>query len=70
MTRNMRHVIPKRGEIIHVETPNGIVNIYTGLQDREGRSVDRIEVIPDNYAGENKVVRRGDRLVRLKTVKA
>lgn len=70
MTQNMRRVNPKPGEIVHIETPNGIVNVYTGLHDREGRSVDRIEVIPDNYAGENKVVRRGDRLVRLKTVKA
>ena len=58
--------------LLHVETPLGIVNITVGLRDRTGRAVDSIEVIPNNYAGEPKVIRRGycnTRLVALKTRK-
>lgn len=57
---------------LHVETPLGIVNIYVGLRDATGRRVERIEVIPNNYAGEPKVTRSGyanTRLIELKTVK-
>lgn len=66
----MKRVNAKAGDIVHVETPNGIINIYCGLHDVHSRPVDRIEVIPDRYAGEHKVIRRGDRLIRLKTVKS
>ena len=59
--------------VLHVETPNAIVNIRVGLHDRLGRAVDSIQIIPDDFAGENKVVvypgRRNTRVVRLKTVK-
>ena len=67
----MKTVNLKNG-ILHVETPNGIVNIRVGLTDMKGRSVDSIEVIPDRFAGENKVRRSGyanTRLIRLKTVR-
>ena len=63
---DMKRVSLTKGAL-HVETPNGIVNIRVGLEDALGRSVDSIEVIPDNYAGEPKVLRRGfcnTRLVR------
>lgn len=53
-----------------METPLGIVNIRVGLSDRRGRRVDSIEVIPDDHAGEAKIVRRGfahTRRIHLKT---
>jgi len=61
-------------EALHIETPNGIVNIRCNLTDLRGRAVDSIEIIPDRYAGENKVKvmpsRHNVRLIRLKTVKS
>jgi hypothetical protein len=69
----MKTATVKPGELLHVETPNGIVNIRAGLSDFRGRDVDSIEVIPSNYAGERKVVRRGlanTRLIRLLGVKS
>lgn len=69
----MRSVTVKAGELLHVETPNGIVNVRAGLSDRLGREVDSVEVIPDRYAGERKVIVSGysnTRLVRLKTVRS
>lgn len=63
--KRIRH----RYGILHVETPLGIVNIRAGLTDRHGRAVESIEFIPNTYAGEPKVVRRGyanTRLVQLK----
>jgi hypothetical protein len=65
MTRNMRTVSAKAGTVIHVETPNGIVNVYCGLHDRLGRDVDTVEVIPDNYPGERPVRISGGRYARL-----
>tara|TARA_R100001082_G_scaffold30763_1_gene15464 strand:- start:1124 stop:1333 length:210 start_codon:yes stop_codon:yes gene_type:complete len=56
-------------KLLHIETPLGIINIRVGLTDRLGRSVDSIEVIPSNYAGQNKVKRSGlsnTRLIKLK----
>lgn len=67
----MKTITAKTSEPLHIKTPNGIVNIQVGLTDRFGRTVDSIQVIPNKYAGENKVVRRGlgnTRLIRLKTV--
>jgi len=37
----------KKGMLLHVETPLGIVNIRTGLSNEEGKNVNSIEVIPD-----------------------
>src|SRR5512135_3306606 len=44
-----RLVISKRSRfrVLHVETPNGIVNIRCGLSDAEGRTVDAVEIFPD-----------------------
>ena len=40
-------------KIKHIEIEGGIVNIRTGLQDRLGRKVTSIEILPDDhYAGE------------------
>lgn len=69
----MKSTTLKRGQMLHVETPNGIVNIRAGLRDFTGRDVDSIETIPDAYAGERKVLRRGPanvRLVRCKNARA
>lgn len=69
--RRQRTIVARPNELIHVETPLGIVNIRVGLSDRLGRAVDSIEVIPDEYCGERKVVRRGygiTRLVQLRKV--
>ena len=32
---------------LHIETSLGIVNIYTGLHDTEGRKVESVEIMPD-----------------------
>ena len=70
--RRIRNVDLRDG-MLHVETPNAIVNIRVGLHDRRGRSTDSVQIIPDAFAGENKVVvypgRCNTRVVRLKTVK-
>ena len=57
------------GHTLHIETPNGVVNIRCGLVDVYGRSVDSISVTPDEYYGEQKVLLRGlhnTRLIRCK----
>jgi hypothetical protein len=59
----------KNGDILHIETPNGIVTIRAGLTDRLYRKVDSVKIIPDNYAGDNKIKLVGlhnTRLIRLK----
>lgn len=65
----MKRVVLKRGQRLHVETPLGIVNIYTGLTDRLGREVENVSMSEDRMVGEPKVVRRGCRFVKLKTRK-
>lgn len=65
--QTVRHYRP--GEVLHIETPLGIVNIRVGLVDRNGRSVDSIAVYPDAIEGKRKVVlygRHNTRLVQLK----
>lgn len=67
----MKRLSLRKG-LLHVETPLGIVNIRVGLHDITGRTVDSIEVIPNEISGERKVVRRGlgnTRLVQLKRKK-
>ncbi len=63
----------KTGNVLHIEIPNGIINIRVGLQDQKGRSIDSIEILPDDhFSGEHKVKLDGkynNRLIRLKTVK-
>jgi hypothetical protein len=54
-----------RHKTLHVETPEGIVNIRIGLHDAKGRPVTLIEVIPDAYAGEPRVHVDGYRNTRL-----
>lgn len=54
----------KSGTVVHVETPLGIINIRVGLSDANGRSVDAVEIIPSNYVGERKVIRKGARLIQ------
>lgn len=48
--------ISHRNGVLHIETPEGIINIYTGLHDDKGREVTTVEAIPDDrFAGERKV---------------
>lgn len=54
--------------ILRVETDLGIINIYIGLRDTKGNSVESIEVLPDNrFAGEIPVrtVPRSNRYIRM-----
>lgn len=67
MMNEMKRVKVGRARVVHIETTLGIVNVWVGLSDNKGRAVEHIEVIPNCYAGEPVVVRRGDRLVQLKT---
>lgn len=67
----MRTITLKSGDLLHIETPNGIVNIRAGLSDMKGRAVDSVQTIPDEYAGELPVRRvparaANVRLIRLK----
>ena len=65
----MRTITHYKSETLHIETDLGIVNIKPGLFDRHGRKVTFVEVIPDRYAGEQKVKRCGTsntRLIQLK----
>lgn len=59
-----RRIVHKKG-LLHVETPNGIVNIRVGLTDSEGRSVDSIECLPDRYVGEPAVTLDGHANTRM-----
>ena len=34
--------------ILHIETDGCIVNIHVGLHDKDGRTVTRVDVLPDN----------------------
>lgn len=51
---------------LKVETPLGIVNIFMDLCDYNGRKVERVMMVPDNFVGEQKVALRGTRFVQLK----
>ena len=59
-----------RAKLKHIEVAGCIVNIRTGLQDRTGRKVTSIEILPDDhYAGERIWKLRGcfnNRVVQLK----
>ena len=61
-----------KGATFHIETPNGIIQIKTGLTDMLGRSVDSISIRPNNYKGEPKVKliagKYNQRLIELKTI--
>jgi hypothetical protein len=57
----------------HIEVEGCIVNITTGLHDRNGRKVTSIEILPDDhYSGEPIWRLRGtinNRVIQLKKVK-
>ncbi len=60
----------KKDRKLHVETDLGIVNITIGLEDTEGRRVEHVEIVPNNYTGQSQVATdedvRGVRMVELK----
>lgn len=45
----------RSGNLLHIETDGGIVNIRVGLTDAHGRAVTSVEIIRDNYAEEGGV---------------
>ena len=58
--RDMRTIVPRRKDrIIYVETALGIVNIWLGLMDSQGQRVERVEILPNDDAGEPKVILDG-----------
>jgi len=60
----------KEQKCLHIEAEGCIVNIRQELTDRLGRQVTSVEIIPDNYTGDNKrklVGSRNNRVIALKT---
>ena len=49
----------KRDPHLHIRTPLGIINIRVGLIGARGQRVESIQIIPNNYAGEPRVVLNG-----------
>lgn len=45
----------KRDNLLHVETPLGIVNIRVGLRNAKGQRVESIELVPNRFAGHPEV---------------
>ena len=57
------------GMQLHVETPNGVVTITTGLEDRVGRATDNVNIRPNTEIATAQFVRSRPynmRLIRLK----
>ncbi|MBI3248848.1 MAG: hypothetical protein HYZ50_20285 [Deltaproteobacteria bacterium] len=46
--RTMKIVRARSNQLLHVETPLGIINILVGLTNHQGQPVDSIMVIPDD----------------------
>ena len=44
--------VPRGYDGLHCEVDGCIVNIHTGLTDIEGRTVTRVSIMCDDYAGE------------------
>ena len=59
----MKRVTVGRARIVHIETELGIVNIHVGLRDAQGRRVETVVLIPNQYAGEPTVTVDGGRFV-------
>jgi hypothetical protein len=57
--KTVLHTSKSRDKLLHIETDLGIINIRVGLIDTEGRRVESIEIIRNNYAGEPKVTLDG-----------
>lgn len=64
--KRISHTFRARDRLLHIETELGIINIYTGLHDHKGSVMERIDIIPDDYAGEPEVRMEGSRTVILK----
>lgn len=46
--KRVQHYGTAREKLLHIETDGAVVNIRVGLQDREGREVTSIEILPDD----------------------
>lgn len=58
--------VPKDLNLIHIETPLGIVNIRLNLHDRSSRRVEVIELVGSKRVGEKIVKSTNRKLVELK----
>jgi hypothetical protein len=38
----------RSGNLLHIEIPGAIVNIYVNLHDNQGREVTLVDILPDN----------------------
>ena len=59
----------KKNKGLHIEAKGCIVNIREDLEDRFGRQVTHIEIIPDNYIGEPKRKVVGSKNIRVIALK-
>jgi hypothetical protein len=57
--KTISHTSKSKDKLLHIETDLGIINIRVGLTDTEGRRVESIEIIRNNYAGKPKVILDG-----------
>jgi len=55
--RHYRHNLDPH--TIKIETDNCLVIVKDKLQDKLGRNVTSVQIIPDKYVGSNKVIRIG-----------
>ena len=37
----------RSGDLLHVEAPGAVINVWVNLTRRDGREVTRVEIIPD-----------------------
>jgi len=64
--RQTRYVsVSKKTELVHIETPLGIVNVWLGLNGSDGSRRERVEYIPNNSFGEPKVKMLNDTVALL-----
>jgi len=50
--KTIQHSASARDKVLHVEAEGCIVNIRVGLKDDRGRPVTVVEVLADNYMGD------------------
>ncbi len=65
--KTINHHSTSRNRLLHIETDGCIVNIRCGLTDMDGHDVTSVEILADQYKGEewdldghvnNRVIRR------------
>lgn len=67
--KTISHTARSKDHLLHIETDLGIINIRVGLKDMDGRPVESISFVPDDYAREDPVMLDGysnTRFIRVK----